>query len=296
VHDIGLVQLPPELFHPRKLEDFGCIEVGQRLTGNGTVFLQGMVVHDDKDSCRLLAHAMSAPGSSGGPMVNDLGQVCAVVHGIDKHRTKGKPSAGDDYDAPKPIVYLDRITPLCENPPITNWLRILPQNERAKAFLQASECDLSDLWQTTLGALASTKDMKTDLVPWLEALKQVSEIDDSKTVLFHLQQVARQLSEESVLHWVSKCRVVVEISEASTAHLSNEARQMHNAAIERYRRLRGGNRRGSWRRCRDVSWALLGLHGKLVKTNVGGRSGRTLEQYCDDLDAALGLQPRIQRK
>ncbi len=71
--DIGLIRLPTGTFTTLKVADLGCAEIGTRLTGHGTVFLQGMVVHQDATTGRLLVHAISVPGSIGGPMVNDIG-------------------------------------------------------------------------------------------------------------------------------------------------------------------------------------------------------------------------------
>jgi hypothetical protein len=283
VPDIGLVQLPPGLFKPTKMEDFGGIDIGQQLTGIGSplVHVQGTVVRSYRNSFRLLADAISVPSNMGCPMVNDLGQVCAVVH-VANH-------GGADYDGATPVAYLDRITPFQEDPPTTKWLLIMAENSQVKAFLRKNEyvfCGVDRVGKP-LEALFHDRSKRLALGSWLEALNPLCKSDGEKTMTENLKQlVDRLLSEQTApLDWVSKCQVVVEIEEDLTSHLPAEAVTIHNEAIHKYLRLRRESRHVSWQQCKDVSLALLAVRGRLVKTNVDER--RTLDQYCVELDTAL---------
>jgi hypothetical protein len=85
---------------PVKVNVATTLELGNVVTGHGSVLVSGKLVHLDTNCHRLWIQAMSAPGSSGCPLFDNQKQLVALVHGSSKHchhKTKIERISGTVY-------------------------------------------------------------------------------------------------------------------------------------------------------------------------------------------------------
>jgi hypothetical protein len=182
------------------------------------------------------------------------------------------------------MVYLDSVTRLKD--PSCRWLGLKPTQTQLVSLFSASVCDLDSVLGDALGRLPHAYRF------FHRAFFAVfGSMDRNTTVKVGLQHFADRLradmtsDDRSVLALLPTCKVVVQVKDVDSARLVDQHGDQHSGIIDKFRHR--GSRTPRWEECKRVSKALLASSGIFVPTNIGGPRGRTIKDYCDELDKGI---------